>query len=77
MDGNQHRGHTPLFATKRFYAGEPRTPMDDLESLVYSIWYIGGIAMVRDWESLITEGRLLKSCTKKQAMVRILVSGDR
>lgn len=47
--------------------------MDDFESLVYSMWYISGIHMVRDWQSLITEGMILNSCTKKQAMVKVLV----
>lgn len=49
--------------------------MDDLESLIYTMWYVSGIHMVRDWKSLIAEGMLLNSCTKKEAVVKVLVCG--
>lgn len=36
-------GHTPRFASMNFYETKPRYPMDDIESLIYSMWFIAGV----------------------------------
>lgn len=70
----QNEGHTPMFASKNFYIEKARSPMDDLESLTYTMWYIADVPMVRDWESKEFEGFLLSKCNKKQAIARMQVS---
>lgn len=76
LNGTQNEGHTTLFASSNFYLEKDRMPMDDLESLVYSIWYIADVPMVRDWADEKTEGVLLSKCNKRQANARILVGLD-
>lgn len=43
LNDAQNEGHTPMFASKNFYPQKPRTAMGDLESLVYSMWYISDV----------------------------------
>lgn len=47
LNGERNWGCTAVFATARYYGNHTRHPMDDLESLVYSIWWISGVPMVK------------------------------
>lgn len=65
---------SPLFASANFYGKRDRHPMDDLESLVYSMWYIADVPMIRHLEEGEAEGALLNKCNKDQAEARVLVN---
>lgn len=45
LNGGQNWGHTKMFASTAFHANRDRYPIDDLESLVFSMWYIAGIPL--------------------------------
>lgn len=42
----QTDGYSARFASRNFYLEKQRTPIDDLESLVFSMWYIADVPMV-------------------------------
>lgn len=46
-------GCTPIFAPSNFYLNKTRTPVDDLESLVFSMWDLVNIPM--DCVNIYTE----------------------
>lgn len=60
LNGESGTGCTDLFASSRKWAGHPRRAMDDLESLVFSIWYIEGI---NSWQP---DGFMLSNQTADQ-----------
>lgn len=68
-DGECDRGGCTLwFASSGLYSCRKRTPMDDLESLVFSLWFAAGIE--RDKVALFSdertpEGQTLAICKKK------------
>ncbi|XP_031636953.1 uncharacterized protein LOC116349589 [Contarinia nasturtii] len=75
LDFGQTIGHSPIFASKNFYNSKNRYPMDDLESLCYSMWYVTGVPMVRTLENdAESEGCMLSRCTtnaaKKERMMQ-------
>lgn len=76
LDFGQTIGHSPIFASQNFYKELSRYPMDDLESLVYSMWYVSGIHMVRILENEAeSEGCMLSRCIGKDAAKeRMMVS---
>lgn len=72
-DGFHHRGHTEKFASIAFFRNEDRFAMDDLESLIYSMWDIAGVPMVGNKPY----GRTLSEFNKKQdaeAKVKVRLS---
>lgn len=78
--GQKNEGHTLRFASAKFFSFNPfakRNPMDDIESLVYSMWHISGVPLGK-WTWLfgtgIPEGFLLSRCNKVEAAARVMVS---
>lgn len=61
-DGSQHRGNTDKFASSGFFRNQDRYAMDDLESLIFSMWDIAGVPLVGNKPY----GRTLSEYTKKQ-----------
>ncbi|XP_031637196.1 tyrosine-protein kinase Lyn-like [Contarinia nasturtii] len=45
INGAQNKGKTLLFASANFFADKSRFAMDDLESLIYSLWYLAGVPL--------------------------------
>lgn len=69
-----HQDHTPRFASANFYEGKPRYPMDDLESLIYSMWYIAGVPAGRPYMPFNEKALgLLLSEHKKNGRPELLV----
>lgn len=72
----QTKGFTPLFASSNFYAERNRTAMDDLQSLVFTIWYVSGMPIDPSYDP---EGMVLLGCEEKgliEAKSKILVSSE-
>ncbi|XP_031638147.1 casein kinase I-like [Contarinia nasturtii] len=73
LNGEKSLGNTPLFASANYFANKTRHPRDDLESLVYTIWFLAGVPMemIKDEKSpipafiRISEGRALFENLKK------------
>lgn len=61
-DGFQHKGHTEKFASSGFFRNQDRYAVDDLESLIFSMWDIAGVPLVEDKPY----GRTLSEFTEKQ-----------
>lgn len=61
-DGSQHRGNTEKFASSGFFLNNPRHSVDDLESLIFSMWDVAGVPLVEDKPY----GRTLSQYPKKQ-----------
>lgn len=63
-NGASGQGHSAWFASSKFYLNQTRHPMDDLESLVFSLWYVAGVQW--DKPSLLSlrrpEGLTLAEC---------------
>lgn len=47
VNGEQNTASTRLFASASFFANQSRFAKDDLESLVYSLWFLAGVPMDR------------------------------
>lgn len=62
LNGEQNWGHTPTFASIGYYQIQDRHEMDDLESLIFSIWYIAGVPMCRSDDYGNPEGYVLYKC---------------
>lgn len=75
LDFGQTLGESPVFASRNFCMGLDRYPMDDLESLVYTMWYVTGVPMARTLENdAESEGCELSRCrTKVAAEQRMMV----
>lgn len=43
LNGNQNEYGTALYASKNYWLEKPRTAMDDLESLLYTMWSVAGV----------------------------------
>lgn len=72
VNGSPSTGHSEMFASTGYYENRIRNAMDDLESLVFSIWYIAGIPLGISNEA---EGKVLSREKKAgKAQERILVS---
>lgn len=70
LDWRQTIGHSPIFATRNFYTESNRYPMDDIESLIYSMWYITGVPMVRTLENdAESEGCMLSRCISRASVL--------
>lgn len=76
---NYDAGHCSFpFASSGLYSQKIRTPMDDLESLVFSLWFVAGI----EWDKHILlpmertpEGKTLAECKKNgNAKAKMIVS---
>lgn len=69
LDGKDKRGHTVSFASSNFFQNKPRTPMDDLESLVFSLWNAAG-----DKGGFFSrfEGKTLAECKKNKTAKEIM-----
>lgn len=67
LNGESNSGCTELFASSRKWENQSRNAMDDLESLVYSIWYIEGI---NSWQP---DGFMIFNQTPKQNKVFVTV----
>lgn len=78
VNGLRTVDHSKVFASSGFYEGRDRYAIDDLESLVFSMWYIAGIPLGtsnENAEKSETEGRvLLKALKADKAAERVLVS---
>lgn len=73
VNGRRTIDHSKVFASTGFHEGRDRFAQDDLESLVYSMWYIAGIPLGESNEE--SEGRvLLKAIKAGNAVQRVLVS---
>lgn len=73
FDDKQHRGFTARFASSNFFAKKPRHQIDDLESLVFSIWYIAGVL---GGPKPVPEGFVLSKCKKNgtaEAKMRVII----
>lgn len=73
LNDEQRGGHTPMFASSNWYGLQNRYPMDDLQSLVFSIWYVADIPMSRSSneqaEGSILLDNLLEGTAKSKMMV--------
>lgn len=71
IGSSQTEAHTKMFASSGFYANEDDTPctrgaVDDIESLVYSMWYVAGIPVGRPYfADEKPEGMVLAQCKRK------------
>lgn len=66
LNWDHTNGYTALFATRHFYVGKDRYPVDDIESLIYSMWYVTSVPMVRELEGdAESEGCMLSRCATK------------
>ncbi|XP_031619303.1 casein kinase I-like [Contarinia nasturtii] len=72
LNGYQKRPCSPMFGSASYYAGFDRDPMDDFESLLYSIWYIGNVPMGRVYGRDIPEGRILLGLDEQEAISRMV-----
>lgn len=69
-NGEQIPGSTAMWASSGYYAKKKRTSMDDLESLVFSMWYVAGVRVGPE-----PEGSVLCECKKRDtAEARMQVS---
>lgn len=76
VNGSKCTGHSEMFASTGYYENRIRNAMDDLESLVFSIWYIAGIPLGISNEHIQeAEGKVLSREKKAgKAKERVLVS---
>lgn len=76
VNGNPSTDHSEMFASTGYYENRVRHAMDDLESLVFSMWYIAGIPLgISNEHTQEAEGKVLS--TEKKAgkgKERVLVS---
>lgn len=74
--GGQNRGHTKMFTSIAFYEYRDRYPIGDLQSLVFSMWYIAGIPLgISNIFVEETEGDvLMKKKMAGKGRERVLVS---
>lgn len=78
--GHKAAGYTPKFVSSNHYLNENHGimyPKDDLESLIFSLWYIAGVPMDRPSFSIYCEplGKTLAECKKNgNVEEKILVS---
>lgn len=73
LNGQQHKGNSIFFASSNFFAGKNRSSIDDIESLIFSMWYIAGIS----GESSIPEGLVLFECKqngKAEAKMKVFIT---
>lgn len=64
---------TELFASSNYFQNEDRHPMDDIQSLVFSMWYVAGIPMSRS-PNEEPEGSILSDCIENgEAKSRMMV----
>lgn len=61
LNGKHHFGNTEMFSSSGFFRKQHRYPIDDFESLVFSIWNIAGIPMDSSGKP---DGLILAECTK-------------
>lgn len=79
IDGsNRSLGYSNMFASTGFYENRHQYPMDDLESLVFSIWYIASVPLGITNETVKQpEGQVFMKVKKAgKARERVLVSRD-
>lgn len=76
IDGNNTKGGTKKFGSANFYRSHRRTPMDDLESLIYSLWHVSGISLGKKKYigSSLAEGQIMKEKSPEEALARVQVS---
>lgn len=63
MNGEQNDYGTAFFASSNYWADRNRTAMDDLESLMYTIWSVAGIPMGGP-SGKYPEGQKLAECLR-------------
>lgn len=60
VNGNLSKEHSEIFASTGYYENRIRNAMDDLESLVFSIWYIAGVPLgISNEQIQEAEGKVL------------------
>lgn len=76
LNGKRTIDHSKVFASSGFYEGRDRYALDDMESLIFSMWYIAGIPLGEKNENVKqSEGRvLLKAFQAGKGTERVLVS---
>lgn len=76
LNVHQNWGHTKKFASTAFYEIRDRYPIDDMESLVFSMWYIAGIPIgISNIFGKRTEGEVLMKMKRAgKGRERVLVS---
>lgn len=72
FNGMDSEGFNYIFASSQFWLKSPRTIKSDLESLIYSIWFIANVPMSRSYQEN-PEGYILCLLDRKQAESRMLV----
>lgn len=61
LNGKQNFGITEMFGSSGFFRRQDRYAIDDLESLVFSIWNVAGVPMDPSGKP---DGLILAECTK-------------
>lgn len=76
LNGGQSDISTPMYASSEFYAKRNRNAIDDMESLVFSMWYVAGVPVGQEFvNGEQPEGYVLCECKKTgKAEARMQVS---
>lgn len=77
LDEKDRGGHTQQFASSNFFRYRPRVAMDDLESLVFSLWNVADIPRDKFVFFSKPEGETLAECKfNGTAKVKMEVSSE-